>query len=71
MKSLYALCKEVWLLMYKRIIVLARKFSVCEEPVCTEQGSAALMYKRIIILARKYSVCEEPVCTEQGSAALM
>ena len=57
MKSLYALCKEVWLLMYKRIIVLARKYSECEEPVCTEQGSAALIYKRIIVLARKYIVC--------------
>ena len=44
--------------MYKRIIVL---YSVYEEPVCTEQGSAALIY----------SLCEEPVCTEQGSAVLM
>ena len=50
--------------MYKRVIVLAWKYSECEEPVCTEKGSADLMYKRIIVLARKYSVCEEPVCTE-------
>ena len=57
--------------MCKRIIILARKYSVCEEPVCTEQGNAGLVYKCIIILARKYSVCEEPECTEQGSAALM
>ena len=58
--------------MCKRIIILARKYSIlCEEPVYTEQGNAALMCKRIIILARKNSVCEEPVCTEQGSAALM
>ena len=55
--------------MYKRIIVLTRKYSVCEEPICTEQGSTALMYKCIIALARKYSVCEEPVCTVQGSVA--
>ena len=47
------------------------RVTICEEPVCTEQGNAALMCKRIIILARKNSVCEEPVCTEQGSAALM
>ena len=57
--------------MYKRIIVPARRYSVCEEPVCTEQGSAALMCKRIIILARKNSVCEETECTEQGNAALI
>ena len=57
--------------MYKRMIVLARTYSVCEEPVRTEQGSAAFLYKCIIVLARKYSVCEEHVCTEQGSAALM
>ena len=57
--------------MCKRIIILARKYSVCEEHVCNEEGNAGLMYKCIIILARKYSVCEEPVCTEQGSADLM
>ena len=52
--------------MYKRIIALARKYSLCKEPVCTEQGSAALMYKRIIALSRKYSVMEEPyaLCEE-------
>ena len=43
-------------LMYKRMIELARKYSVCEEPERTEQGSAALMYKCIIVLAKKYSV---------------
>ena len=46
--------------MYKRIIALARKYSLCEEPVCTEQGTAALMYERIVALSRKYSVMEEP-----------
>ena len=29
--------------MYKRIDVLDRNYSVCEEPVCTEHGRAALM----------------------------
>ena len=57
--------------MCKRIIILERKYSVCEEPVCTEQGSAALMYERIIVPARRYSVCGEHVCTDQGSAAKM
>ena len=57
--------------MCKRIIILARKYSIREEPVCTEQGNAALMCKRIIILARKNSVCEETECTEQGNAALI
>ena len=57
--------------MCKRIIILARKYSICEEPVCTEQGNSALMCKRIIILARKNSVCEETECTEQGNAALI
>ena len=38
MESLYALSKEVWLRF-----VPARRYSVCEEPVCTEQGSADLM----------------------------
>ena len=57
--------------MCKRIIILARKKSVCEETECTEQGNAVLMCKRIIILARKNSVCEETECTEQGNAALI
>ena len=57
--------------MCKRIIILARKYSIREEPVCTEQGNAALMCKRRIILARKNSICEETECTEQGNAALI
>ena len=58
--------------MCKRIIILARKYSIlCEEPVCTEQGNAALMCKRTLRIARKNSICEETGCTEQGIATLI